>query len=103
MNELNIYGTGNGNTETEYPKGDTNGSLSDASTIPRGDNTPAGGLDGAGGSYQNKNPQLNRILAVVRGYCAIGREKKKGGKWTPGVRAHARSANGYLQRGRKIY
>jgi hypothetical protein len=63
MNELKIYGTGNGNTETEYPKGDTNGSLSGASTISKDDNTPTGGLDGAGDSYQNKNPQLDRVLA----------------------------------------
>ena len=59
--------------ETEYPKSDANGSLSDASTIPRNDNTPAEGLDGAGGSYQNKNSQLDRE------YCAIGRESKKAG------------------------
>jgi hypothetical protein len=76
MNELNIYGTGNGNTETEYPKGGANGSLSGASGIPRGENTPAGGRVrwSRGGSYQDKNPQLERALAVVRECCAIGRE-----------------------------
>ena len=37
VSELNIYGAVNGDTETGYPKGDTNGSLSDASTIPTDD------------------------------------------------------------------
>jgi hypothetical protein len=76
MSELNIYGAVNGNTETEYSKSDKdNGSLSDAPTTPKDDGDPlAGGLDGAGGSYQINNPQLDRVLAVVREYCTTGRE-----------------------------
>jgi hypothetical protein len=37
MENFNIYGEQNGDHGTEYPKGDGNGSLSDASTIQKDD------------------------------------------------------------------
>jgi hypothetical protein len=80
MSELNIYGAVNGNTVTEYPGGDKNGSLS--TTPKKGDDPLAGGFDVRRSrarllAYQISNPQLDRVLAVVREYCAIGRESKK--------------------------
>ena len=53
----------------------------------------AEGLDGAGDSYQISNPQLDRVIAVVREYCLCDRTGvKKGGNLTPGARAHARAS-----------
>ena len=34
------------------------------------------GFDDALGHHQNKIPQLDRVLAMVREFCAIGRESK---------------------------
>jgi hypothetical protein len=44
--------------------------------IPKDDRGPLEVSDGALGHYQNKNPQLDRVLAVVREFCAIGMESK---------------------------
>jgi hypothetical protein len=41
--------------------------VSGASTIPKGGDHLAEGFDGAGDSYQISNPQLDRVIAVVRG------------------------------------
>jgi hypothetical protein len=76
MENFNISGEQNGDHSTEYPKSDVNGSLSDAPTIPRGDQDTLGGFDDALGHYQNKIPQLDRVLTMARGYCAIGMESK---------------------------
>jgi hypothetical protein len=59
----------NGNTETEYPKGDTNGSLSDASTIPTDDHASVEVFAGDDLHYQ--------AIRVVKGHCAMGRGAKK--------------------------
>jgi hypothetical protein len=70
----------NGALEMGYPKDDGNGSSSGASTIPKDDLTSAEVFDGAGGgACQIKIPQLDRALAVVREYCAIGSGSKKAG------------------------
>ena len=42
----------------------------------KGDQDTLVGFDDVLGHYQNKNPQLERVLTVVRGYCAIGMESK---------------------------
>jgi hypothetical protein len=48
----------------EYPKSDNNGSLSDASTIPKDDDHLKGGSEGAAALNQNENPQPARALTV---------------------------------------
>ena len=103
MNEYNLYGDGSGKTATEYPKSDNNGSVSDALTIPKDGDHLKGGPEEDVERHQIKSPKLARALTVVKGYCAIGRESKISGRWTPGARAYASSANGDLQRGRKRY
>jgi hypothetical protein len=76
MNEYNMYDDGSGNTATEYPKSDNNGSASDASTIPKdGDHLKEGPEEDVE-LYQIENPKLAKALTVVREYCAIGRESK---------------------------
>jgi hypothetical protein len=55
MEVYNIYGEQNGGHSTMYPQGDGNGSISDASTIAKGDQGTLGGSDEAVGSYQAKN------------------------------------------------
>ena len=60
----------------EYPKSDNNGSLSDASTIPKDGDHLQEGSEGAAERYQNENPKLDRALTVLKEYCAIGRESK---------------------------
>ena len=77
MSELNIYGAVNGNTETEYPKGDTNGSLSDASTIQKDDYASVEVFAGDDLHYQTMNPKVTQAIRVVKEYCAMGRGAKK--------------------------
>ena len=77
----------------DYPKSDNNGSLSDASTIPKDGDHLKEGSEVAAERNQNENPKLDRALTVLKEYCAIGRESKISGRWTPGVRAYARGAN----------
>jgi hypothetical protein len=74
--QSNIYGVQNGDLGVEYPKSDGNGSLSDASTIPKDDQAPVEVFDGAVEHHQTKIPQLERALAVVREFCAIGMESE---------------------------
>jgi hypothetical protein len=76
MQGFDIYGVHNGGPGVGHPKGDGNGSLSDASTIPKDDQVPVEVFDGAVGHYQTKTPQLDKVLAVVREFCAIGMESK---------------------------
>ena len=77
MSELNIYGAVNGNTETEYPKGDTNGSLSGASIIPKDDYASVEVFAGDDLHYQTMNPKVTQAIRVVKGHCAMGRGAKK--------------------------
>ena len=42
----------------------------------KGDQDTLVGFDDVLGHYQNKNPQLDRVLTMVRGHCAIGMESK---------------------------
>jgi hypothetical protein len=76
MQGFDIYGVQNGDHGTDYPKGDGNGSLSDAPTIQKDDRGMLEGFDEALGHYQNKILQLDRVFAVVREFCAIGKESK---------------------------
>ena len=76
MEYFNIYGEQNGDHSTMYPKSDGNGSISDASTIAKGDQDTQEGFDEALGSYQATNLQLDRVYAMVREYCAIGTVKE---------------------------
>jgi hypothetical protein len=76
MNEYNLYDGGSGSMAMEYPKSDNNGSVSDASTIPKdGDHLEEGLVENVE-RYQIENPKLARALTVVKEYCAIGRESK---------------------------
>jgi hypothetical protein len=76
MNEYTLCDDGSGNTAMEYPKSDHNGSVSDASAIPQdGDHLKEGSEEDVE-RYQIENPKLARALAVVKEYCAIGRESK---------------------------
>jgi hypothetical protein len=77
MEIYNTYGEQNGDHSTLYPQSDGNGSISDASTIAKGDQDTLEGFDEALGSYQAKNLGLDKVYAVVKGYCAIGRGSKK--------------------------
>ena len=49
-----------------YPKSDGNGSISDAPTIAKGDQDTLEGFDEALGSYQAKNPELDRATGRTR-------------------------------------
>jgi hypothetical protein len=77
MESYNIYGEQNGYHSTMYPRGDGNGSISDAPTIAKGDQGTLEAFDEALGSYQAKNRELDKVYAVVKEYCAIGRGPKK--------------------------
>jgi hypothetical protein len=79
MENYNLYGEQNGGHSAIYPQsdGDGNGSISDASTIAKGDQDTQGGFDEALGSYQAKNIGLDKVYTVVKEYCAIGRGSKK--------------------------
>ena len=59
------------------PQSDGNGSISDASTIAKGDQDTLEGFNEALDSHQAKNNDLDKAYAVVVEYCAIGRESKK--------------------------
>jgi hypothetical protein len=61
---------------TEYQKSDNNGSVSDASTIPKDGDHLEGGPEEDEGPYQIRNPQLDKAIAVVKEYRAIGPEKQ---------------------------
>jgi hypothetical protein len=76
MENLNMHGEQNGDRGVQYPKSDGSGSSSDAPTIQKGDRDTAEGFDIASEHHQNKIPQLDRVFAVLRGYCAIGMESK---------------------------
>jgi hypothetical protein len=94
MSELNIYGAVNGDTETGYPKGDTNGSLSDASTIPQDDCASVEVFAGGDLHYQTMNPKVTQAIRVVKKYCAMGRgAKNQSGGRTPGFGTYSRGAN----------
>jgi hypothetical protein len=60
-----------------YPQSDGNGNISDAPTIAKGDQGTLEEFDEALGSYQAKILELDKVHAVVKEYCAIGRESKK--------------------------
>jgi hypothetical protein len=68
MNECNLYGDGSGNTATEYPKSDDNGSVSDAPTILKDGDHLKGGPEEDVERYQIENPKLARALTVVKEY-----------------------------------
>jgi hypothetical protein len=57
-------------------KSDNNGSVSDASTIPKDGDHLNGGPEEDVERYQIENPKLARALTVVKEYCAIGQESK---------------------------
>jgi hypothetical protein len=65
-----------GNTVTEYPKSDNNGSLSDASTIPKEGDHLKGESEEDGEICQIRNPQLEKALAMAKEYCTTGPESK---------------------------
>jgi hypothetical protein len=77
MENHNLYGEQNGDHSTIYPQSDGNGSISDASTIAKGDQDTQGGFDEALGSYQANNIDLDKVYAVVKEYIAIGKGSKK--------------------------
>jgi hypothetical protein len=77
MGNYNLYGEQNGDHSTIYPQSDGNGSISDAPTIAKGDQDTKGGFHEALGSYQAKNIDLDKVYAVVKEYCAIGKGSKK--------------------------
>ena len=79
MSEFNLYGDGSGNTATGYPKSDNNGSVSDASTIPKDDGHLKEGLEEVAERNQTENPKLARAPTVVKEYCAFD------SKWVPPV------------------
>jgi hypothetical protein len=76
MNAYQQYEDGSGGMATEYPKSDNNGSLSDASTIPKDGDHPKEGTEEAVALNQNENTKLDRALAVIKEFCAIGRGSK---------------------------
>jgi hypothetical protein len=61
----------------EYPKGDGNGSLSDAPTIPKGGCASVGVFAGDDLHYQTMNPKVIQAIRVVKWCCAMGRGAKK--------------------------
>jgi hypothetical protein len=61
----------------EYPKGDGNGSLSDASTIPQDDDEARYEFTGDAIHYQTINPKVTQAIRVVKEYCTMGRGAKK--------------------------
>jgi hypothetical protein len=78
MNEYLQCEDGSGSMATDYPKSDNNGSVSDASTIPKdGDHLKEGLEEVAVAELnQTENPKLARALAMIKEYCAIGQESK---------------------------
>ena len=76
MNAYQQFEDSSGSLATEYPKSDSNGSLSDASTIPKDDDHLKEGSEEAAALNQNENPKLDRALTVIKEHCAIGRESK---------------------------
>ena len=64
MNEYNLYDGGSGSMAMEYPKSDNNGSVSDASTIPKDGDHLEEGLVETVERYQIENPKLARALTV---------------------------------------
>jgi hypothetical protein len=76
MNAYQQNVDGSESLATEYPKSDNNGSLSDASTIPKDGDHLKEGSEVAAERNQNENPKLDRALTVLKEYCAIGRESK---------------------------
>ena len=50
---------GSGSLAMEYPRSDNNGSLSDASTIPKDDDHLKGGPEEAAALNHNENPKLD--------------------------------------------
>ena len=77
MENYNLYGEQNGDHSSMYPQSDGNGSISDASTIAKGDQDTLEGSNEALGSHQAKNNGLDKAYAVVVEYCAIGKWSKK--------------------------
>jgi hypothetical protein len=55
MENYNLYGEQNGDHSSMYPQSDGNGSISDASTIAKGDQDPLEGCNEALGSYQARH------------------------------------------------
>jgi hypothetical protein len=62
---------------TEYPKSDNNGSISDASTIPKDGDHLKGGPEEDGELCQIRNPQLDKALAVVKSTARSDQSQKK--------------------------
>jgi hypothetical protein len=77
MEIYNIYGEQNGDHSAMYPQSDGNGSISDAPTIAKGDQDALEGFDEALRSYQAKYLELDKVHAMAKEYCAIGRGSKK--------------------------
>jgi hypothetical protein len=79
MNEYNMYDDGSGSMAMEYPKSDNNGSVSNASTIPKDGGHLKGGSEEVVERDQTENPKLARAPTVVKEYCAFD------SKWVPPV------------------
>ena len=72
MGNYNLYGEQNRGHSAIYPQSDGNGSISDASTIAKGDQDTLEGFDEALGSYQAKNLGLDKVYAVVKNTARSG-------------------------------
>ena len=105
MNEYHLYDCGSGSMATEYPKSDNNGSASDASTIPKDGDHLKEGPEEVAELNQIENTKYKACQSSHGGKRVLRNRTrvKNSGRWTPGVRAHASSANGDLQRGRMRY
>ena len=77
MENYNLYGEQNGDHSSMYPQSEGNGSISDASTIAKGDQDTLEGSNEALDSHQAKNNDLDKAYAMVVEYCEIGNESKK--------------------------
>jgi hypothetical protein len=66
MNAYQQFEDSSGSLATEYPKSDSNGSLSDASTIPKDDDHLKEGSEEAVALNQNENTKLDRALTVIK-------------------------------------
>jgi hypothetical protein len=77
LENYNLYGEQNGDHSSMYPQSDGNGSISDASTIAKGDLDTREGSNEALDRHQAKNNGLDKAYAMAVEYCAFGRESKK--------------------------
>jgi hypothetical protein len=77
MENYSLYGEQNGDHSSMYPQSDGNGSISDVSTIAKGDQDPLEGYNEALDSYQAQNKGLDKVYAMAVEHCAIGKGSKK--------------------------